>query len=113
MKARVPKMGGPNNLNDMIRQAQKMQDDMEALQEQLKEREYTTTSGGGVVEVCIGGDKVIKSLKIKPEAVDPEDVEMLEDLVLAAVNEAIRTVEETNAAEMDKVTNGLNVPGIL
>ena len=114
MKARLPQGmgGGPGNMNSMIRQAQKMQDDMATAQEELNAREFTAKAGGGMVEVTILGSKEVKAVKISPEAVDPEDVEMLEDLVTAAVNEAIRTVEETTAAEMQKITGGLNIPGM-
>lgn len=114
MKARLPQGmgGGPGNMNSMIRQAQKMQDDMAKAQEELNAREFTAKAGGGMVEVTILGSKEVKAVKISPEAVDPEDVEMLEDLVTAAVNEAIRTVEETTAAEMQKITGGLNIPGM-
>ena len=75
------------------------------------EKEYTTTAGGGVVEVTINGKKEITALNLKPEIVDPDDVEMLQDLVMAAVNEAIRTVEETSSAEMNKITGSMNMPG--
>lgn len=114
MKARLPQGmgGGPGNMNSMIRQAQKMQEDMAKTQEELNAREFTAKSGGGMVEVTILGSKEVKSIKIAPEAVDPEDVEMLEDLVTAAVNEAIRMVEDTTAAEMQKITGGLSVPGM-
>lgn len=111
MKARLPKGygGGPGNMNSMIKQAQKMQADAEALQGELETREYTAVSGG-MVEVTVTGDHKIKSISIKPEAVDPDDVEMLQDLVLAAVNEVLRKVEETSSAEMGKITGGLNLP---
>lgn len=111
MKARLPKGygGGPGNMNSMIKQAQKMQADAEALQGELETREYTAVSGG-MVEVTVTGDHKIKSINIKPEAVDPDDVEMLQDLVLAAVNEVLRKVEETSSAEMGKITGGLNLP---
>ena len=115
MKARLPQGmgGGPQNMQAMIRQAQKMQDQMKQKQEELAEMEFKTTSGGGMVEVTISGKKEIKSIGLKPEVVDPEDIEMLQDLIVAAVNEAIRTVEETTAAELDKITNGLQIPGML
>lgn len=86
-----------------------MQADAEALQGELETREYTAVSGG-MVEVTVTGDHKIKSISIKPEAVDPDDVEMLQDLVLAAVNEVLRKVEETSSAEMGKITGGLNLP---
>lgn len=114
MKARLPEGfgGGPNNMQGMIRKAQKMQEEMEKKQAELAEREFTTTSGGGAVTVVINGKKELKSLKLGPEVVDPEDIEMLEDLILAAVNESIRAVEDVTAKEMDAITNGLNIPGM-
>ncbi len=114
MKARLPQGmgGGPQNMNAMIRQAQKMQEDMKKKQEELEQMEFTTTSGGGMVEVVISGKKEIKSISLKPEIVDPEDIEMLQDLMVAAMNEAIRTVEEKSASEMEKITGNLNVPGM-
>ncbi len=114
MKARLPQGmgGGPQNMNAMIRQAQKMQEDMKKKQEELEQMEFTTTSGGGMVEVVITGKKEIKSISLKPEIVDPEDIEMLQDLMVAAVNEAIRTVEEKSSAEMEKITGSLNIPGM-
>lgn len=114
MKARLPQGmgGGPQNMNAMIRQAQKMQEDMKKKQEELEQMVFTTTSGGGMVEVVITGKKEIKSISLKPEIVDPEDIEMLQDLMVAAVNEAIRTVEEKSSAEMEKITGSLNVPGM-
>ena len=114
MKARLPQGmgGGPSNMNQMIRQAQKMQEEMTKAQEELNAKEYVTTSGGGMIEVTITGKKELKSVKLKPEVVDPEDIEMLEDLIVAAVNEAIRTAEEDSAKRMEKITGGLNVPGI-
>ena len=114
MKARLPQGmgGGPSNMNQMIRQAQKMQEEMTKAQEELNAKGYVTTSGGGMIEVTITGKKELKSVKLKPEVVDPEDIEMLEDLIVAAVNEAIRTAEEDSAKRMEKITGGLNVPGM-
>ena len=114
MKARLPQGmgGGPSNMNQMIRQAQKMQEEMTKAQEELNAKEYVTTSGGGMIEVTITGKKELKSVKLKPEVVDPEDIEMLEDLIVAAVNEAIRTAEEDSAKRVEKITGGLNVPGM-
>ena len=115
MKARLPKGmgGGPQNTQSMIRQAQKMQEEMEKTQEELNEREYTTSAGGGMVECKMNGKKEIVALTIKKEAVDPEDVEILQDMIIGAVNEAIRKVEEVHATEMEKITGGLSLPGIL
>lgn len=114
MKARLPQgMGkGPGNMQSMIKQAQKMQENMAALQEQLDAREYTATAGGGAVTAVVDGKHMVKSIALKPEVVDPEDVEMLSDLIMAAVNEAIRQAVETSEAEMSKVTGGLNMPGL-
>ena len=114
MRARLPQGmgGGPGNMNQMIRQAQKMQEEMAKAQEELNAKEYVTTSGGGMIEVTITGKKELKSVKLKPEVVDPEDIEMLEDLIVAAVNEAIRTAEEDSAKRMERITGGLNVPGM-
>ena len=97
----------------MIRQAQKMQEDMKAKQEELEQLTFKTTSGGGMVEVTISGKKEVQSIVLKPEIVDPEDIEMLQDLIVAAVNEAIRTVEETTNAEMEKITGSLQIPGMM
>lgn len=115
MRARLPQgMGGnPQNMNAMIKQAQKMQEEMKQKQEELEQLDFTATAGGGMVEVVISGKKEIKSLSIKPEIVNPDDIEMLQDLVVAAVNEAIRKVEDTSNAEMEKITGSLNIPGVL
>lgn len=114
MKANIPKGmgGGPQNMQAMLKQAQKMQEDMEALQADLDEREYDISAGGGVVGIKINGKKEIISINIEPEIVDPDDVETLSDILVAAVNEAIKRVEETNAAEMQKVTGSLGMPGL-
>lgn len=111
MKARIPGGGGPANMNQMIRQAQKMQEDMAALQADLDAREYDITAGGGVVKLKINGQKEVLSLELSPEIVDPDDTETLSDIIIAAVNEAIQKVENTNAAEMQKITGGLGLPG--
>ena len=114
MKSRVPKnIGGAQNMNSMIKQAQKMQDEITELQNDIEAREFSATSGGGVVEVVVTGAKNLKSLTIKPEAVDPEDVEMLQDLVISAVNEAMANVEKTTEEEMNKITGGVSLPGLL
>ena len=114
MRANIPKGmgGGPQNMQAKIRQAQKMQEDMAALQEDLDAREYEIKAGGGVVAVKINGKKEILSIDIQPEIVDPDDIETLSDILVAAVNEAIKRVETVNAEEMDKVTKGLNMPGM-
>ena len=114
MRANIPKGmgGGPQNMQAMIRQAQKMQEDMAALQEDLDAREYEVNAGGGVVTVKINGKKEILSIDIQPEIVDPDDIETLSDILVAAVNEAIKRVETTNSTEMDKITKGMNMPGM-
>ena len=114
MRANIPKGmgGGPQNMQAMIRQAQKMQEDMAALQEELDAREYEIKAGGGMVAVKINGKKEVLSIDIQPEIVDPDDIETLSDILVAAVNEAIKRVETTNSEEMDKVTKGMNMPGM-
>ena len=99
-------------MNAMIKQAQKMQEDMAALQEELDSREYDVSAGGGVVGVKINGTKEILAIDIKPEIVDPDDIETLSDILVAAVNEAIKRVEDTNSEEMGKITGGLGMPGL-
>ena len=85
---------------------------MKAKQEELEQQEFKTTSGGGMVEVTITGKKEIKDISIKPEIVNPEDIEMLQDMIMAAVNEAIRKVEDISNSEMEKITGALNIPGV-
>ena len=98
---------GGMNMGNLMKQAQKMQQQMQEAQEELEASEITTTAGGGVVEVTVGGNKEIKNIKIDPDVVDPEDVETLEDLITAAVNEAIRKMEEQAQEEMSKITGGM------
>ncbi len=114
MKARLPQGmgGGPGNIQGMLKQAQKMQEQMEEKQKELAEKEYTAAAGGGVVSVTVTGKHEVKDLTIDPEVVDPEDVEMLQDLIIAAINEAMRTAAETEAAEMEKLSGGLSMPGL-
>ena len=100
-----PGMGG-GNMQQMIKQAQKMQQNIQKLQEELEAREFEGSAGGGRVQVKANGKKELTQILIKPEAVDPEDVEMLQDMVLAAVNQVMRLVEETSEAEMAKLTGG-------
>ena len=104
--------GGPQNLNAMLKQAQKMQEDMAAMQEELDSREYEISAGGGVVGVKINGKREILSIDIKPEIVDPDDIETLSDILVAAVNEAIKRVNDTNDSEMQKITGSMNMPGM-
>ena len=98
------------NMAGMMKKMQKLQGEMAKMQEQLKTRTMEVSAGGGAIKVVINGDKQILSLKIDPAAVDPEDIEMLEDLVAAAVNEAIKKVDDMTAQEMGKLTGGLNLP---
>lgn len=115
MKVRLPKGmgGGPQDMNAIMRQAQKMQEDMASKQAELEEREYDISAGGGVVNVKINGKKEILSISLEPEIIDPEDKETLEDILVAAVNEAIKRVEDTNNEEMSKITGSLSgIPGI-
>ena len=114
MRANIPKGmgGGPQNMNAMLRQAQKMQEDMEALQADLDAREYDISAGGGVVGVKINGKKEILSIDIQPEIVDPDDIETLSDILVAAVNEAIKRVEDTNSEELGQITGPMNLPGL-
>lgn len=107
-----PNFGGGANMNNMMKQAQKMQKQMQDMQQDLENKEFTAVVGGGAVTAIVNGKKEIKSIKIKPEVVDPEDVEMLEDLVLTACNEALKSAEEQTASEMKKLTGGINIPGM-
>lgn len=104
-------MGG-GNMQGMLRQAQKMQEEMLKAQEELGEKEVEASVGGGVVTVVANGKKELVSIEIKPEAVDPEDVEMLQDLIVSAVNEAMRKADEMAASSMSKITGGMNIPGL-
>jgi DNA-binding YbaB/EbfC family protein len=104
--------GGPQNMQGMLRQAQKMQEDIAALQEELDAREYTVSAGGGMVSVTITGKHEIRSIDIKPDIVDPDDIETLSDLLTAAVNEAISKVTTTNEEEKNKISAQLNIPGM-
>lgn len=110
--ARRGGFGGGNNMGQMMKQVQQMQKKMEEAQKEIEVATVTATSGGGVVEVEANGKKEIVSVKIDPEAVDPEDVEMLEDLILTAVNDAIAQVDKLSEEKMGKVTGGMNLPGM-
>ena len=114
MRANLPKGmgGGPQNMQAMIRQAQKMQEDVAAKQEELDACEYEIKAGGGVVTVKINGKKEILSIDLKPEIVDPDDIETLSDILVAAMNEAIKRVEDTNNAELNQITGPMNLPGL-
>ena len=116
MKAKLPKGvgGGPGNMQSMLKQAQKMQEDMNTLRDELDEREYEVKAGGGVVTVKINGKLEILGIDIEPEIVDPDDIETLSDILTAGVNEAIKKVNDTNNEEMNKITGSLNLgmPGL-
>ena len=106
--------GMPGGMNQaaMIKQAQKMQQDMLRMQEEMENKTYTATSGGGMVSASVNGKHEVVALQIKPEAVDPDDVEMLQDMVIAAVNEAMRNADADAAANMSRLTGGLNLGGM-
>ena len=116
MKARLPKgfnNGGSNtNIQQLARQAQKMQEEMDEASKQLDEKDYSATAGGGAVTATVKGSLEVTSLEISKDVVDPEDIDMLSDLVMAAVNEAIRKARDEKAETMDKISGGLNVPGL-
>ncbi len=103
--------GMPNNMNNLMKQAQKMQTKMADMQEELDAKEFEAIVGGGVVKAVVTGKKELKAINIDPDAVDPDDVEMLEDLIIAAVNQALKTADETVNKEMSKLTGGLGLPG--
>jgi hypothetical protein len=105
-------MGMPGNMNNLMKQAQKMQKQMEESQKELEEKEFKASAGGGAVEVTISGKKQVTAVKLKEEVVDPEDIEMLEDLIMAAMNEALRKVEEETQNNMSKLTGGLGIGGL-
>ncbi len=106
-----PGGGMPGNMNNLMKQAQRMQRQMEESQKELEEKEFTAKAGGGAVEVTVTGKKEITKVKLSQEVVDPDDVEMLEDLVMAATNEALRMAEEANSEIMNKMTGGLGLGG--
>ncbi|ADL11583.1 YbaB/EbfC family nucleoid-associated protein [Acetohalobium arabaticum] len=100
------------DMSKMMKQVQKMQSQMEDVQEELAEKKVEATAGGGVVKVVANGQQEIVDISIEPDAVDPDDVEMLEDLILAATNEAMRKVQDMASEEMGKLTGGMNIPGL-
>ena len=114
MKANLPKGvgGGPGNMQAMLRQAQKMQDEAQRVQAELEATEYAATSGGGAVSATVNGKHDLVALTISPDVVDPDDAEMLADLVMAAVNEANRAAAKDSEAKMGSVTGGMNIPGL-
>lgn len=104
--------GGMGNMNGMMKQVQQMQKQMEKMQEELELREIDTTSGGGAVKVTVNGKKEILKLEIQPDVVDAEDMEMLQDLIMVAINDALKQADEMMSREMGKLTGGLNIPGL-
>lgn len=112
MKARLPQGygGGGNNMQAMLKQAQKMQEDMAAAQAELEAKEYTATAGGGMVTATVDGKRLLRSLELNPEAVDPDDTEMLSDMIVAAVNEAVRKAQAESEETMGKLTGGMGLP---
>lgn len=108
MKARIPNA----NQGNMMQKIQKMQEEMAKAQTAVEESEFTASAGGGAVEVTVTGKHEVKSIKMKPEIIDPEDIDMLEDLLLASLNEAMRKADETMESEMGKLTGGMNIPGM-
>ncbi len=109
---KFPGMGGMGNMQGMLQRVQKMQADMQKVQAELQARTFESAAGGGAVKVTVTGKKELTGVVIDPQVVDPEDVEMLQDLVLAAVNEALHQVDTVTEAEMNKVTGGLKIPGM-
>ena len=105
--------GGQPNMNNMMKQMKKMQEEMEKAQSDIEEKEFKSTSGGGVVSATVNGKRELVSIKIDPDVIDPEDSEMLEDLVTAAVNDAMKKAEEYSTESMGKLTGGLNIPGLM
>lgn len=110
-KKGFPGMGGMPNMNNLLKQAQKMQENMTKVQEEVEQKTVEASAGGGAVSVVVSGKKQIESITIKPEVVDPDDIEMLQDLIMAATNEALRQAEEMVGKEMSKVTGGMGLPG--
>ena len=104
-------MGGGANMNQMLKQAQKMQEQMLKMQEEMEAKTYEATAGGGAVKVTVDGKRELLDVTISPEVVDPDDVEMLQDLIVAAVNEALRKVEAESTAQLGSITGGINIPG--
>ena len=105
-------MGMPGNMNNLMKQAQRMQRQMEEQQKELEVKEFTAAAGGGAVEVTVTGKKELVGVKLSADVVDPDDIETLSDLLIAAVNEAIKRVEDTNNTEMQKITGAMNMPGL-
>ncbi len=115
MKARLPReyQNANTNMNAMVKKAQKMQEDIARVQSELEQKEFTKQVGGGALELVMTGDKQLKSVTLKPEVVDPEDIEMLQDLIISGVNEILKEVDDYGAQEMEKVTGGVSFPGFI
>lgn len=111
-KGKFGGLGGGMNMGAMLKQAQKMQNDMAKLQEEIAVMETTATAGGGAVTAVVQGTNTLKSLTLKPEIIDPEDIDMLQDLVIAAVNEALRSANDKQTEQMKRVTGGMSMPGL-
>lgn len=114
MKARLPQGmgGGAQNMQNMIRQAQKMQAEITTVQEEIENQTFSATTGGGAVEITMNGRKQVQSLNIKPEVVDKDDVEMLQDLLISAINECVKQIDETSESRMGAITGGVSFPGL-
>lgn len=114
MKSRLPKEYQNSNasVNQMVRKAQQMQESITKVQEALEVKEFTKQVGGGALELVMTGDRKLKSVTLKPEVVDPEDIEMLQDLIISGVNEVLQEIEDYSSAEMEKVTGGVAIPGL-
>jgi len=104
---------GGANMNNMMKQVKKMQEQMEKAQQDIEEKEFESTSGGGVVSATVNGKKEVLAIKIDPDVIDPEDSEMLEDLIIAAINDAMKKADEYSGETMGKLTGGLNIPGLM
>ena len=102
----------PGNMNNMMKQVQKMQKEMQEAQAKIEEQEFEATAGGGAILVVVNGKKEVIKIELKPEIVDPDDIEMLQDLIMVAVNDALKTADATMSKSMDKLTGGMNVPGL-
>lgn len=116
MKSRLPRgyqNGGNANMNQMVQRAQQMQAEISRVQDELEAKEFTKQVGGGAMELVMTGDKKLKSVTLKPEVVDPNDIEMLQDLIISGVNEIVQDIEEYGTAEMEKVTGGVSLPGLI
>lgn len=111
-KGGFPGLGGGANMNNLMKTAQKFQQQMEEMQKQLETKTYEEKAGGGAISVVVNGKRQLVDIKISPDAVDPDDVEMLQDLIITACNAALRRAEEDTANQMGKLTGGLNVPGM-